>query len=89
MNLTIKLTSLISLILKSPRILQCHHGTNNSKEKEKKDTLTKMPLPKVEMFCTTNTLISEPRRLFFVVFFNLSGVLTLITLQILQILTYR
>ena len=45
MNLTIKLTSLISLILKSPRILQCHHGTNSSKEKEKKDTLTKMPLP--------------------------------------------
>ena len=45
MNLTIKLTSLTSLILKFPRILQGHHGTNSSKEKEKKDTLTKMPLP--------------------------------------------
>lgn len=45
MNLTIKLTSLTSLILKSPRIPQCHHGTNSSKEKENKDTVTKMPLP--------------------------------------------
>ena len=45
MNLTIKLTSLTSLFLKSPRILQCRHGTNSSKGEKKKDSLTKMPLP--------------------------------------------
>lgn len=46
MNLAIKLTALTSLILTSPRILQCLCSANSSKKKKKKkDTPARMPLP--------------------------------------------
>lgn len=83
MNLTIKLTSLTSLFLKSPRILQCRHGTNSSKgrkKKKKKASLTKMPLPEGDVLHIDYPHFRTKKAFFF---FNLSGVLTLIMLQIL------
>lgn len=79
MNLAIKLTSLTSLILTSPRILQCLCSANSSKKKKKKKRhpCQDAPPPGFRSFAHWPPSLQNQGD-----FFYLPGVLALIMLQI-------